>query len=371
MTDIIGWSAIIPCPDVDGRLADGYTVIRIYTSASEGGTYALADTLSLVSGTYAYTTNQTAGLQSDWWQYCFYGVTPGEGPRTDPAPVGSQTYTRLQVRQAVGQRMGWCDVYTVSSATDPSIVINDLIDPDASPHLMANRTCRVTTGTYANTIRRVRAGITGYAPSTGTITVNRNIGGNLQGTDQVELWKLKGADRDLSAIVDQSMQSARGSLSYETTTLIVTTDDTSEYALPQGIDDTTIKRVEYAARMTASDYPDKPDWRPVGYAKANDGVLTVYYDAAGVNFRANTVLRLTYLATPDRMDSDTDSWTVPDLDWAAAETALRAVARLKVLAPNPQEKQQYDQDAKDLLAECMPFRKLYWPQAGGIVVPAR
>lgn len=373
----IGWTLTIPVPDVDDQIALGYTGIRVYTAGTEDGSYSLATTLTLVSGTYSYSYNNTTGNVGDWEKHGFYGTTPGLGPLTEPQVVGPVSVTRKAVRQGVGLRLGLCRVETVASSADGThCLITNLIDPDASASTIANRIIRVTSGTYADQVRRIRAGSTGYAVATGILTVNRTFGGALSANDEVEIWKAVN-DQDTSAMVDLEIQSARGSMSYESHLIIVTADSQSVYPLPVGVTEKTVKRIEYSARSSASTYPDDPDWRVCPFARISGTELEVGSDVygarfgLGTGFTANTILRLTYNAMPDLLQSDSDSWNVPELTWAIAEVGVRTLARVKAASNSVPEKAMIQKDMADLQAECVSYRKFYWPTVGGTVVPAR
>lgn len=374
MAAALGWSLTAPVPDVDDQIALGYTAVRFYSASSEAGSYSLASSSTLVSGTLEYTYNNTVGAAADWVQWCLYGATPGEGVRSQPQPVSPLTYSLKTIRQGVGARLGLCSVYTLASvSSSTAAIISDLIDPDASAHSVANRIVRIVGGTAIGQTRRIRTGSTGYTVASGTVTINRATSPAWVAGDEVEIWKPLN-DGDSSTIVDAAITAARGSMAYEADLFIICEDSKSEYPLPVGISERMVKRVEWAARGTSTDsYPDDPDWRVVPFARVSGSppILSIYATEDGALFTADTIIRVTYFATPDRLDSDSDTWTVPDLDWAIAEAALRTVVRLSAISNSSAEKSLLKKDAADLLADCVSYRKAYWPQTAGVVVPAR
>ncbi len=318
----IGWTYSVYEPDVDRLIALGYTHIRVYSSATEDGSYALYESLALVSGTLDYSSNNPSGLATDWGRHTWYGVTPGESGASEPMPMGPPRSTRLAIRQGVGARLKAVNVYSLASVTSASIaVISELIDPDASPHGIANRFARIVSGTGIGQTRRVRSGSTGYTVASGTVTINRATSPAWVATDSVELW-LPDGDQDPSVAIDDAMQRARTKLWWESTFYLTTDDSVSEYYVADTIRDERIKRVEYAADT----YPSRPDWCLVGYydcvMDGGNPLLTVKQSGLGNSlYSGGTVIRVVHNRFGDRMDSDTDYWEVP-LEWAIAETAF-------------------------------------------------
>jgi len=367
----IGPSYDIYVPEVDGLIALGYTGIRVYWATSETASPSLATTLTLVSGTYDYSYNNTSGAETDWAEHCWYGATPGEGPRSTRVPVGRPRTTRLQVRQAVGRRLRLMELQTVaSSASNVKFIATALIDPDASPYRYCSWFARHAVGTFAGEIRRVRdydsAGTTtGYVPSTGEIQVGRTWGGTLGASDVVELWKPKG-DEDPSAMVDEAMNRAADRMWHEEVHLFTVDDSVTEYTLPAGCYESAISSVEFAAGQ-ASGYPDKPLWEEVGWwevrQSSGQNVISVYRSPMGEElYSGGDIIRVTYAATPDRMDSDADYWNVP-LEWAVAETALETLDILATPSGGGEEVGDADRARASLMRDVQQYRAKYMPAA--------
>jgi hypothetical protein len=329
---VIGGSFTVYLPDDTEQIALGYTGIRIYVATSETAVAALATTLPLVAGTFDYSYNKTDANATDWFQWCLYGAAPGEGPRSQLVPIGPTRVTRLQVRQGVGKLMRVMDgPYAIATATDSdTIVISELIDPDASAHRFANRYLRVSAGTAIGQTRRSRAANAspaGYVPSTGTMNVNRATSPAWLASDSVEIWRAKG-DEDTAALVDQAINDAATAICWEDTFYLTIDEGVSEYYLPSGVNELTALAVDWAQ----DSYPSKPDWRPIGYARfgvsGGNNMVTILRETLGTAYYSQgDIIRIRYAAFPDNMDSDTDYWAIPQplavaLPWAVAEAAM-------------------------------------------------
>ena len=349
----------------------GYTVVRFYSGATEAGSYSLLGTATLAAGTIDYSYNHTAGLATDWWYWAPYGATPGEGPASEPMPAGPPRITRKTIRQAVGKRLQMVDVYTLASATSSTIgVISELIDADATPHRIANRWARCSAGTAIDQTRRVRAGSTGYAVATGTLTVNRAFSPAWIAGDTIELWEPRG-DRDPSVAIDLAMNQARHGIWWEDTFYFSTDSAVTEYVMPAIMREQFISRVEWATGT----YPDEPSWSPVPHMVPST-IGGQLYLSVGTRpdrpwpFSAGTVIRVIYNRFGDRMDSDTDYWEVPE-EWAVLETAaayLRTVA-----SPRGGREDVGDMRAalQSVEGELQQMRRIYMPQPTARVLAPR
>lgn len=348
-------------PDVDDQIALGYTDIRFYTAASESGSYSLADTIALVSGTLDYSTNVTAAMATDWFYFVPYGSVPGEGVASEPMPVGPPQCTRLQVRQAVGKRLRLLYTGALASVSSSTVgIITDLIDPDASAHKYGNRIARVYSGTAIGQTRRVRSGSTGYAVVTGQLTINRATSPAWLAGDGVELWKPQ-FDDDPSLIIDDAMNTARLRMWWEDTFYFTTDDNVSEYYGPATLREEYVKAVEYAN----DSYPASPDWRSVGwYRIVQDGgqpLISALGRGRGWSmFSAGSVVRIIYNRFGDRMDTDTDYWNVP-LEWAAAEVALDTVEAFRAPQGSREGLDDYASVYATLQREVMDMRAAWMP----------
>ena len=357
----IGGTAIAYVPDDAQQLTLGYTHVRFYWASSEGGAYSLATSVALVSGQRDYSYNLTTALATDWFTWALYGAVPGEGPQSEPAPLGPARSTRLAIRQGVGARLKAVLVYPLASVGSATAgVVSELIDPDASPHVIGNRFARIVSGTGIGQTRRVRSGSTGYTVASGTITINRATSPAWVANDSVELW-LPDGDQDPSVAIDDAMQRARSKLWWEDTFYLSTDDSISDYYVAAAIRDERIKRVEYAADT----YPTRPNWVPVGYfdcvMDGGNPLLTVKQSGLGNSlYSGGTVIRIVYNRFGDRMDSDTDYWEVP-LEWAIAEVAYEYLKNR--VAPGGGREDVSDARAAiaAVLDDVMGFRLEYLP----------
>jgi hypothetical protein len=246
--------------------------------------------------------------------------------------MGPTRVTRLAVRQGVGKLMRMMDgPFSIATATDAdTIIISDLIDPDASAHRYANRFARVSAGTAIGQTRRTRAANSspaGYVPASGTLNVNRATSPAWVAADSVEIWRAKG-DEDTSALVDQAINDAATAICWEDTFYLTIDENVSEYYLPSGVNELTALAVDWAQ----DSYPSKPDWRTVGYARfgvdGGNNIITILRETLGtVYYSQGDIIRIRYVAFPDVMDSDADYWAIPQplavaLPWAVAEAAM-------------------------------------------------
>lgn len=69
--------------DIAAIMAAGYTVIRVYTGASESDTFTTLDgTITLVVGTESYTYTDADGTPATWYKTCYYGAAVGESDKS-------------------------------------------------------------------------------------------------------------------------------------------------------------------------------------------------------------------------------------------------------------------------------------------------
>ena len=360
-TAAIGATLTAYVPDDGDQIDLGYTAVRFYTATTENGSYSLAGSATLVDGQLDYSLNVTAALATDWFYWILYGATPGEGVASEPMPVGPPRVTRLTVRQAVGKRLRLLYTGTLASVSSSTVgIISDLIDPDGSAHKYANRFARCYSGDAIGQTRRVRSGSTGYAVATGTLTVGRAYSPAWVATDGLELWKPQ-FDDDPSIIVDAACQTARLRMWWEDTFYFSADDDVSDYYGPATLRDEYVKRFEYAADT----YPSKPDWQPVGWFDVvMDGgqpLITVYsHGTRAAKYTAGTIFRIVYNRFGDRMDSDTDYWSVPE-EWALAEVALDTVQALRAPQGSREGLDDYASVYATLVREVQDMRAAWMP----------
>lgn len=362
----IGATLEISVPDVDARIAAGYTVIRIYFASSEDGSYTLeGTTLTLVAGTYSYSYNKTSAAATDWWQYAFYGVAVGESPRSEPMPVSDIQSTKSAIRQGVGRRLRLMEgPFNPSSVTDgDTLAIAELVDLDGDTLKYCNWFARA--GTQS---RQVRASPNGYTPGTGKLEFRRAFSPTLDTGANVELW-LARANEDPSTIVDDAMQRARKEIWWEETYYLVSATSQSEYALPRTIiTPSQVKRVEIAM----GNYPNEPAWAKAPANVYMDGGAAFVSLSPGVygGVTSNQVVRVVVNRFADRMDSELDYWNVP-LEWAVAEVALQALRVLTVTTGKVEDIRDWRIQQSDLAKECEEFRAVYRPMVEIVLEPPR
>ena len=356
-------------PFDDEAIDAGYTVVRFYKAATENGSYSLVGTATLVDGQKDYSYNDESGLATDWWYWTLYGATPGESGASEPQPAGQPRVTRLALRQAVGKRLQMLDVYTMASVSSSTVgVISELIDPDASPHIIAGRYMRCSAGTAIGQTRRIRSGSIGYAVAIGTITLNRATSPAWIAGDTVELWETRD-DRDPSAAIDLAMQQARTAVWWEDTFYFTIDAQVTEYTMPAMMREHFVKRVEYAAGT----YPSDPMWTQVPHVEfyTAGGLLhlTVSSHATGsVAFSSGTICKVTYNRHADRMDSDTDYWEANE-EWATAEVAAAYLRMLAQPSGNREDVSDTRPAIMQIEEDAMRLRRVYMPSPGAITRP--
>ena len=353
-------------PQADELIDLGYTGIRVYWATSETASASLVTTLTLVAGTFDYSYNKTDGAETDWAEHCWYGATPGEGARSERVPVGRSRVTRKDVRQGVGRRLRIMDgPYTIATVTDAdTIIVTELIDPDASAYKRANRFIRVVTGTGIGQTRRSRSGDStpaGYVPSTGTLNVNRATSPAWLAGDTFECWRPKD-DEDPSVLIDEAMQRVADRICVADSFLFTIDSNVTEYYLPAGINELNIQSVEWASDT----YPAKPQWEEVGWWRAyqenGQTVLSVLRASLGRQFYSqDDIIRVNYAHYPDRMDSDSDYWSGIPLQWAIAETALEFLETLGTPSGGEEQVQDAQRAKGGLQREINAFRQRFMP----------
>ena len=101
--------------DIETQL-DTYESIRVYRSATLGGTYSQITDITLVSGTFYYSYSDSAGSLNVWYKYSFFHSTgPVESDLSAPFRVDG--VTRLRARQAALAKYG-AGIAVVNTGTD-------------------------------------------------------------------------------------------------------------------------------------------------------------------------------------------------------------------------------------------------------------
>lgn len=360
----IGATVVAFIPN-DDRLIDlGYTHVRFYFASSEDGAYALASSTALVSGQRDYSYNKTDALITDWWYWVPYGAGVGEGPQSEPQPVGPPQCTRKEIRQAVGRRLRLMETAQVTTGTDANTVVcSSLIDADAPAAKHANKYARAVAGNVSGETKRIRnVANSGFVPASGTLNFGQDFSATPNTSTVLELWRPV-RDDDPSALIDEAINRVRRKVWWEETFYLTAEANVTEYAAPSFMLPGSIAAVEYAA----GDYPSAPDWRPVGDAdlvmEGGQPVLTISMTPfASVSYSTGTVIRVRYSRFGDLLDSDADYWFAA-LHWAAAEAALDFL-RL-VLTPGGGREDVSDAAAaiREVAQEVAEWRSVYMPQA--------
>lgn len=325
LTPRIGWMVRYDAPDVASLMDLGYTHIRVYSAASEAGSYSLHESLELVAGTFHYTSNDPDGLATDWVRFAYYGAVPGESDLSEAVPVGPPVSTRKLIRQMAGERLNLCTVHEVLASPSPTttaFAAQELIDADNDDEIYARYQVRFTSGGNSGVRRRVRnVANSGYTPATGVLIVNPALSGAPTAGDEFELWHPKG-NQDVTDLMDQAINRAAYRVMWEDTHYFVTQTDVEEYRMPGIMLDRMIKSIEWAAGT----FGTRPVWRPVEHPsfRRESGSLVLNIAASGLippPFSNNTVIKVEYVRHGDLLQSDSDSWDVP-LEWASAEAAM-------------------------------------------------
>lgn len=357
----------------------GFTVVRWYVSLTEGGAYSEVGNpgTTLVAGQKDYQYNHTAGNVTDWFYYQVYGAVPGAGPQSDPMPVGPPRITRKQIRQDVGHALDILEIVTVASAAAATeFIANDLINADSSPHKFASHYVRPSSGAQVGNVRQARKysatpANSGYDPVLGRVIVGRPWAAPLVLADEVEMWA-PFRDRDPSTRIENAMQTARRYLWWEETYYLTTDDSVTDYFMPASLfNEAQVKAVEFAADT----YPTRPNWRPVGWWQmvndGNQGLMTILWDSLGnLGFNGGKVIRIIYNRIGDRMDAETDFWSVP-LEWATIETQNQYLQGLLTLGLAGDAGAGVRGALAAIQDNIQSYRRIYMPSVQGKVRVAR
>lgn len=359
----IGATVVAFIPN-DDRLIDlGYTHVRFYFASSEDGSYSLASSSALVAGQKDYSYNKTDALITDWWYWAPYGAGVGEGPQSEPQPVGPPQCTRKQIRQALGLLLGLMETATVTSGTDANTVVcSSLIDADAPAAKHANKYARAVAGNVSGETKRIRnVANSGYVPASGTLNFGQDFSATPNTSTVLEIWRPV-KDDDPSAMIDRAINRARRKVWWEEVFYLTADANVTEYAAPSFMLPGSITAVEYAA----DSYPEAPDWRPVGFwdlvMDGNQPVLSVSYSPfSSVSYSAGTVIRVRYNRFGDQLDSDTDFWLAP-LDWAVAEAGLEFLRQLHMPGGGREDVSDASIAIRELAQEVTEYRAVYMPR---------
>lgn len=359
--EVIGGQFDVYVPDDEQAITLGWTHVRIFWASNETANAALVSTQELVAGQHDYSYNKTDAAATDWAEWCYYNEdTDTEGPRSERVPIGPPQISRKRIRQGVGRRLGMCRVLTVLDAPAPTataFAAQELIDADASSSLYCNQFVRFTVGAEVGNSRRVRDVGTGYAPSTGVLTVNAFETGPGDG-DEFELW-IPARGQDPSVLVDEAINTVAHRIWWEDTHYLATDSGIAEYVLPQIIRAETVKGVRWAA----GSYPERPYWAEVPHAHFRRDGGNLVLSLGGVyreTFGQGTIVQVEYSRPGDVLDSDDDAWEVP-LAWAVAEVAMEFLDLLGTPRGGLENVIDAERAKNNLQRDLDLFRNLYMP----------
>ncbi len=168
--------------DVETQL-DTFESIRVYRSATLGGTYSQITDITLVSGTFYYSFSDSGGSLNVWYKYSFFHST-GSVESDLSAPFRVDGVTRLRARQA-----------TLAKYDAGIVLVNTGADSDkitTSDHRVKTSLFRAdrgkgtwlwpTTGNNQEVARIVSA----TDPTNGTMTVLPTWSGAFVNDDEIE-----------------------------------------------------------------------------------------------------------------------------------------------------------------------------------------
>lgn len=70
--------------DITAVMAEGYTVVRVYTDTAVDGTFATLDgTITLVAGQESYEYTDSDGTNATWYKTAYFGAVPGVGDQSE------------------------------------------------------------------------------------------------------------------------------------------------------------------------------------------------------------------------------------------------------------------------------------------------
>lgn len=315
----------IPVADVDaviGTAANKFNSIRLYSSATRGGTYALVTTITLVAADTVYTYSDTAGVSSTWYKVTFYNsVTSNETEltETEPFPASRDIVTRKELRQKLIKNLAG-KVFTVapSSITATTVVLAALVDTAAdSEYYEGWHLYRPDSTSALDYDRRISA----YTVASGTLT---HGGSNYTDTtvtsEHTEISPLDIDYTTLLELINDGLEDTRWLYRFE----LGTVSGQNQYSLPSIVEgEEYVKQIWRRHGGTANSYI----WKPI---EMNGGFARV----RGSNFRCtldidpslgdNEVLALEVWRPGQGLDSETD-FTSVQRKWAEAAAMVKVL----------------------------------------------
>jgi len=105
-------------PDVDAQLADGWTGLALFRSATQGGAYTQIASIPYVAGQEVYSWGDSTAAGTDWYKTARYqGLTLSDYSNPFPARTGT---TMAAIRQAAVRMVNGRDALVLTAATGGS-----------------------------------------------------------------------------------------------------------------------------------------------------------------------------------------------------------------------------------------------------------
>lgn len=331
----LGNTLPISAPDIDQAIADGYTVVRVYSSATRDGSYSLLGTVTLVADDTAYTYSDTTGTATTWYRTAYYGATPGEATQSEPFPAyGATVYTLLQMVRDVTSFMGlrarvpgdYTQIGTVatgasgvttSSGTSSTVVCTSYADSMfVNSDSFRGWFLRFANGSISGEERRL-TGLTNN--STGTFTAARAFSASTPNSAAFDVWGKQPYQHWVEVINDATMDVPMP-FYYALTGVTSQT----EYVLPAAFQ--TESQVTRLIRRTGDDANEHMLYPGEGFETYPlEGGGVKLYRPTG--FPNNSVYLVQGVRYPPKMFQSTDTVPLSDVAhraWVAAAAAQAA-----------------------------------------------
>ncbi len=319
----------IAVPDID-RIMTVYGStgkLQIQSASSATGSYSDVITVALAAGVNHYEYAHAAGTTSTWYRYR-YETTDGSTtlsqwsdvfPGTMPRPHTLQT-----IRQDVAKFLGLYGSGTTTAAGSASTAVDTgKIDARLTTNAWQGGWIKLTGGTYTGTV----AGISAYAPATGTFTYTPVTAGASGSGSTYELY------REVSpTTIDQCINEALQTLTESASFYLTCEASRTVYPVPYWLKDENdvIGIWQRVGRGDTSVEYENVRWTGVSklgyYFERNQQEMVLVLNGS---LGANTILRVTarrpIIAHPDlKLTADSDTVTV-ELE------NVRILASLKVV----------------------------------------
>ncbi len=115
--------------DIDTLIAQSYTQIKVYTDSAADGVFdTLNGTVTLVAETTGYTYVDVAGTSATYYKTSYYGLTSGEGTKSDAVQGGvvSPYCTAIRAKRRLPTRN--TSPVCTSTCAISSVITSSLMD---------------------------------------------------------------------------------------------------------------------------------------------------------------------------------------------------------------------------------------------------